>query len=115
MSDIAEEEELPPMQKLNPLSFEILVEQNKFQTNGLNLNTLFNIEITHREQTTWIVEKSFNEFESLHQKFVNLFKDVPFFPSKSIFDSKEPSKSIRAYLKVNQFLTSSSALKQAGF
>jgi len=91
--------------KLNPMMFKIDIEKYQEQA-GSDLLTLYTIRVQHGEDEPWKVVRSFNEFESLHRKFVKLYREVPILPSRSIFTMNDQQKEVRqqqleAYLCVD--------------
>ena len=80
--------------KLNPNFFKIEIEKYQEQS-ASDLQTLFTIKVSHGESDPWRVVRSFNEFESLHKKFVRLYREVPILPTRSIFNMSDREKDTR--------------------
>ena len=80
--------------KLNPHHYQITIEKYQEQSTT-DLLIVYTIRVTYNDDTTWKVERSFNEFESLHKKFVKLYREVPILPNRSIFSMSDREKQIR--------------------
>ena len=97
-------EEQNLLERFNPMAFQVNIEKFVEQANN-DLLTLYTIKVQHLEAVTWRLVRSFNEFETLHRKFVKLFKEVPILPSRSFFamsDQEQQSRmfQLESYLNV---------------
>src|SRR3990167_7921051 len=93
-----------PQTYLNPNNFEVEVLNYREQSSN-ELQTIYTIKVQYKEQEPWKVSRTFNEFESLHQKLVRLFREVPILPSRSIFaisdrEKENRMKQLESYLNV---------------
>lgn len=80
--------------KLNPHLFQVTIEKFLEQSTS-DLLIIYTIRVTFNENLSWKVERTFNEFESLHKKFVSLYREVPILPNRSLFALGEREKQIR--------------------
>lgn len=99
-------EELTAEDKLNPILFNVQIEKYQ-ELAASDLLVVYTIRVTHSETNSWKIERSFNEFETLHKTFVKLYKEVPILPNRSLFSMSEREKNLRmqqleSYIMVNK-------------